>query len=429
MKKFLTLLTMSLFCMVVAVAHATTKSTAEGDVERGQYVVKAVNCAGCHTFNAGTYAGGTPFGVAFSPNITPDKETGIGNYTFEEFDRAVRGGVSKKGFSISAMMPPSYTQMTDADMRDLYAFMMHGLAPIKHEVKPINPERPFTAERTVTPFTPTKGEDPVMARGRYLVEVGGHCGFCHTPRTAEGAEKALWESEGTDFLSGGGAYKGWIPISLRGDNGEGMARRSVDDLTDYFLTGRNDLTAVFGGMTEIVHMSTQYLTKDDARAMAVFLKSLPAKDPSKKAFKEDPTVAKKLWQGDDSMVGAAVYVDSCATCHKTDGSGYARFFPELRGNPVVFSENPISLINITLQGQTLPAIGSAPSPITMPPFGWRLTDQEIADVVTFIRGSWGNDAPAVTAEEVTKIRTDTSLFPDPKVFGGASTDNLLPPHE
>lgn len=426
MKKLLTLLSLSLLCLVVAVAHATTTNeSAKPSVERGQYIVKAANCAGCHSFSAGLYAGGTPFGVAFSPNITPDKETGIGNYSFEDFDRAIRAGVSKKGFSLSVMMPPSYAQMTDADIRDLYEFMMKGIAPIKNDVKPVTADRPFVAERKVEPFVAAAGEDTVLARGRYLTEVHGHCGFCHSPRNEKGEESALWASEGKDFLAGGGVYNGWIPINLRNDHQEGMARRSVEDLTEFLLTGRNKVTAAFGPMTGIVTFSTQHLTKEDAIAMATFLKSLSPKYPSRKPFKEDPTVAKKLWNGDDSMVGGAVYVDSCATCHKTDGSGYARFFPELRGNPVVFSDNPISLINITLRGQTLPGVKAAPSDITMPPFGWRLSDQEIADVVTFVRTSWGNNATPVTAEEVAKVRGDKALFPDPKVFGSEDVKKLL----
>jgi mono/diheme cytochrome c family protein len=118
-------------------------------------------------------------------------------------------------------------------------------------------------------------------------------------------------------------------------------------------------------------------------------------------------------------------VDSCATCHKTDGSGYARFFPELRGNPVTMSPDPVGVIHIVLMGQTLPGFKAAPSSITMPPFGWRLDDQQVADVVTFIRGSWGNAAPHVTADDVRQVRENKTLFPDPRIFGSGNPDNLL----
>ena len=426
MKKICAVLIPGLLAVALVAAQAATSATdAGGDVKRGEYVARASNCIACHSHDKGPYAGGTPFGIANSPNITPDNETGIGTFSLDDFDMAVRKGVSPKGYSLSVMMPPSYSIMTDADIRDLYAFFTKGVPAVSNEVKDMGAPRKDTPPRAVTPFAPAKGEDPAVARGRYLIEGLGHCGFCHTSRNADGAEKAQWAREGTDFLAGGGNYAGWIAINLRSDHQDGLARRSVDDLTEFFLTGRNEATAAFGKMIEVVETSTHYLTKEDAVAMASFLKSLPPKDPAKKPFAEDRTVAEMLWRGDDSKRGAAVYVDSCASCHKTDGSGYARFFPELRGNPVTMSQDPVSLIHIVLKGQTLPGFEAAPSSITMPPFGWRLDDRQVADVVSFIRGSWGNTAPAVEADEVRKVREDKSLFPDPRVFGDSNVDKLL----
>ncbi len=425
MEKLLVVLTLAIFGMVM-VAQASTQSPDTADsVSRGQYIAHAANCVACHSSDKGPYTGGTPFGVANSPNITPDKATGIGDYSFEDFERAVRKGVSKKGFSLSVMMPPSYAVMTDADIRDLYAFFMNGVPPVSHSVEIVNKDRPFTGTRPLRPWTPTSTESAPVARGRYLVEGLGHCGFCHTSRDENGVEKAQWADQGKDFLAGGDVYAGWIGIDLRDDNPGGLARRSQEDLTRFFLTGRNTPTAAFGKMIDIIENSTQYLTEDDAAAMASFIKSLPAAYPSKEPFRDDATVARQLWGGDDSKTGAPIYVDSCASCHRTDGKGYAHFFPELRGNPVLMGENPISLIHIVLMGQTLPGIPAAPSSITMPPFGWRLDDQQVAEVVTFIRSSWGNKAPAVSADDVRKVREDTSLFPDPRIFGSSNVDKLL----
>ncbi len=423
MKKLLLVLTLGILGMVLVAAQAVT--TTNDSVARGQYVAHAANCIACHSFDKGPYSGGTPFGIAYSPNITPDKETGIGTFTFDDFEKAVRQGISSNGYSLSVMMPPSYAIMTDADIHDLYDFFMKGVPAVSNAVKKTDTARSYTGARTVTPFTPDSGETPVVARGRYLIEGLGHCGFCHTARNDKGVEKAQWASQGNDFLAGGDNYAGWIAINLRGDNQDCLARRSKEDLTELFLTGRNNATAAFGKMIDIIENSTQYLTKDDAVAMASFLKSLPAKDPSKKPFVEDTTVVEQLWKGDDSKTGAAIYVDSCAACHRTSGAGYAHFFPELRGNPVTMSQNPLSLIHITLMGQTLPGLKTAPSSITMPPFGWRLGDQQVADVVSFIRSSWGNSAPVVTAEEVRKVREDKSLFPDPRIFGNSNVDKLL----
>lgn len=423
MKKLLIVLTLGVFAVAAATAMADANDQ-EKNVKRGEYVARASNCIACHTYNKGPYAGGVPFGSVNSPNITPDDATGIGRYDFGTFEKAVRQGISPRGL-MSVLMPPSYAIMTDEDVHDLYDYFMHGVQPINNKVT--QPDRPVIAgePRVVKPFAPARGENPAVARGRYLVEGLGHCGFCHTPRNAQGVEKAQWASQGKEFLSGGGNYAGWIAINLRGDHQDGLASRSVEDLTQFFLTGRNDPTAAFGKMIEVVETSTHYLTHDDAEAMARFLKSLPAKNPSTKPFKEDKTVARQLWKGDDSKRGAAVYVDSCASCHKTDGSGYKRFFPELRGNPVMMSQDPISLIHIVLEGQTLPGFKAAPSFITMPPFGWRLDDGQIADVVTFIRSSWGNKAPAVSADDVRKVREDKALFPDPRVFGSSNVDKLL----
>lgn len=429
MKKVLLTLALAILGLVMMAASGAVDNAADESLRRGEYIARASNCIACHSYDKGPYAGGTPFGIAFSPNITPDVKTGIGGYSLEDFEKAVRQGVSQKGFSLSVMMPPSYSIMTDADIRDLHAFFMKSVPAVSHAVTNTDTGRAFTGAREVKPFRPEKGEKDDVARGRYLAEGLGHCGFCHTGRNATGVEKAQWASQGKDFLGEGDVYAGWIGINLRGDNPGGLARRSVEDLTEFFLTGRNNKTAAFGKMVEVVDTSTRYLTRDDAMAMASFLKSLPAKDSSQKPFAEDKTVAGQIWKGDDAKRGAAIYVDSCASCHKTDGSGYARFFPELRGNPVLMTQNPISLIHITLMGHTLPGFKAAPSSVTMPPFGWRLDDQQVADVVTFIRSSWGNNAPAVTAEDVRKVRGDESLFPDKRIFGNSNVDALLKKQE
>ncbi len=188
-------------------------------------------------------------------------------------------------------------------------------------------------------FQPAAQEDPTLARGRYLVEGLGHCGACHTPRSFTMQEKALNNGQGNDYLAGSSApIDGWTASNLRGDNRDGLGRWIEADLQQFLRYGRNDHTAAFGGMTEVVQHSLQYLSNADISAIARYLKSLGAKDPSQALFREDDAVARALWKGDDSQPGAGVYVDSCAACHKTDGSGYQHFYPALRGNPVVMAE-------------------------------------------------------------------------------------------
>ena len=269
MKKLLTVLTLGVFGMVGVAAWAAIEETGAGlSVERGQYIAHASNCVACHSYDKGPYSGGTPFGIAYSPNITPDKETGIGNYSFEDFEWVVRQGISTNSYFLSDMMPPSYAVMTDEDIRNLYAFFMRGVPHVHNAVKKIDSDRSaIKGPREVKPFAAAAGESSELARGRYLVEGLGHCGFCHTPRNDKGAERALWSSQGKDYLSGA-KYAGWIAINLRGDHRDGLARRSEDDLTEFFLTGRNTPTAAFGKMIDIIENSTQYLTGDDAVAMA-----------------------------------------------------------------------------------------------------------------------------------------------------------------
>ncbi|WP_312242636.1 cytochrome c [Pantoea sp.] len=397
-------------------------------VKRGEYLARAGDCVACHTGKEGKpFAGGlpmaTPIGTIWSTNITPDKTNGIGDYSYDDFQKAVRHGVAKNGDTLYPAMPyPSYAVVSDDDMKALYAYFMHGVAPVAQANKesdipwPLSMRWPLAIWRgifapDVKAFQPAAQEDPVLARGRYLVEGLGHCGACHTPRSLTMQEKALNNGEGNDYLSGSNApIDGWTANNLRGDNRDGLGRWSESDLRQFLRYGRNDHTAVFGGMTDVVEHSLQHLSDDDITAIARYLKSLGAKDPGQAAFSVDDAVVKALWKGDDSKTGAALYVDSCAACHKTDGSGYQRFFPALRGNPVVLEEDPTSLIHIVLTGGTVPGVQGAPSPITMPAFGWRLNDQQVADVVNFIRTSWGNHAEkAVTAKQVAELSKDETV--------------------
>jgi len=441
MKKLLS----ALFLGLVAFAALADDNSSAELIKRGEYLARAGDCVACHTAEGGTpFAGGlkmvTPIGAIYSTNITPDKTNGIGDYTLEDFENAVRKGVAKNGQTLYPAMPfPSYSVVSDADMQALYAYFMHGVKPVAEPNRdsdipwPLSMRWPLAIWRTafapnVQPFAAKMNEDPQLARGRYLVEGLGHCGACHTPRDITMKEKAMNNDGGNAFLSGSAApIEGWTASNLRGDDRTGLGRWSEDDLVQFLRTGRNDHTAVFGGMTNVVKHSLQYLTPEDATAIAKYLKSLDARDNSQPAFKPDDTVAKALWKGDDSKQGAAVYVDSCAACHKTDGTGYKRFFPELKGNPVVLADDPTSVIHIVLTGDTLPGVEGAPSNITMPAFGWRLNDQQVADVVNFVRTSWGNTAQdKVTAADVKKVRDDEDMIVDKKLLGNMNLEKLPP---
>ncbi|UZE34985.1 cytochrome c [Pseudomonas sp. B21-059] len=414
----------ALVIATLALLGSASVSAAEVDqqalVKQGEYLARAGDCVACHTAKDGKpFAGGlpmeTPIGVIYSTNITPDK-TGIGDYSFEDFDQAVRHGVAKDGSTLYPAMPfPSYARVSDADMQALYAYFMKGVAPVVRDNQdsdipwplsmrwPLSIWRWMFAPSVETPALAT-GSDPVISRGAYLVEGLGHCGACHTPRALTMQEKALSASDGSAFLSGSAPLEGWIAKSLRGDHKDGLGSWSEEQLVQFLKTGRSDRSAVFGGMSDVVVHSMQYMSEADLTAIARYLKSLPANDPKDQPHSYDQQVAEALWKGDDSQPGAAVYIDNCAACHRTDGQGYTRVFPALAGNPVLQSADATSLIHIVLKGGTLPATHSAPSTFTMPPFAWRLSDQEVADVVNFIRGSWGNQASAVKAGDVAALR-------------------------
>ncbi len=405
----------------LALLSSCSVSAAETDlIKQGEYLARAGDCVACHTAKGGKpFAGGlpmeTPIGVIYSTNITPDK-TGLGDYSFEDFDKAVRHGVVKNGSTLYPAMPyPSYARVSDSDMQALYAYFMKGVEPVAQANKdsdipwPLSMRWPLAAWRWM--FAPTVEEhpaqvaaDPVISRGAYLVEGLGHCGACHTPRALTMQEKALSAADGTAFLSGSAPLEGWIAKSLRGDHKDGLGSWSEEQLVQFLKTGRSDRSAVFGGMSDVVVHSMQYMSQDDLTAIARYLKSLPAVDPKDQPHQYDKQVADALWKGDDSKPGASVYIDNCAACHRTDGHGYTRVFPALAGNPVLQTADATSLINIVLNGGTLPATHTAPSTFTMPAFAWRLSDQEVADVVSFVRGSWGNKGAPVTASDVADLR-------------------------
>ena len=405
----------------LALFSSCSVSAAETDlIKQGEYLARAGDCVACHTAKGGKpFAGGlpmeTPIGVIYSTNITPGK-TGLGDYSFEDFDKAVRHGIAKNGSTLYPAMPyPSYARVSDSDMQALYAYFMKGVEPVAQENKdsdipwPLSMRWPLAAWRWM--FAPAVEEhqaqtaaDPVINRGAYLVEGLGHCGACHTPRALTMQEKALSAADGNAFLSGSAPLEGWIAKSLRGDHKDGLGSWSEEQLVQFLKTGRSDRSAVFGGMSDVVVHSMQYMSQDDLTAIARYLKSLPAVDPKDQPHQYDKQVAQALWKGDDSEPGASVYIDNCAACHRTDGHGYTRVFPALAGNPVLQTADATSLINIVLNGGTLPATHTAPSTFTMPAFAWRLSDQEVADVVSFIRGSWGNKGAPVNASEVADLR-------------------------
>ncbi|ORM69020.1 c-type cytochrome [Pantoea rwandensis] len=390
-------------------------------IAQGEYLARAGDCTACHTVAGGKDFGGglaiaSPMGVIYSTNISPDPKAGIGEYTEQEFADAVRKGVRRDGKNLYPAMPyPDYRGVTDADIHALYVYFMKGVQPVAEKAPETSLMFPFSqrwgmwfwnkAFTEDKPFTPLPTPPEELNRGKYLVETLGHCGSCHTPRGIGMQEKALNESN-SHYLAGG-ELNGWPVPALRG-----MPTWSVKDITDYLATGRNDFASVGGEMTGVVEHSMQHMNDADLQAIARYLKSLPADVPVKNrraaVDQETQKTADFLTQGHNLSAGQMLYMNNCEACHWTDGNGAKGIFPRLNGGDIVTADNPTGLINIILQGAQTPSTPKAPSVMAMPGFSGRLSDEQVAQLATFVRSGWSNDAPAVSAKEVKKVRESLS---------------------
>lgn len=393
-------------------------------LQHGEYLAHAGDCAACHTGPSGIpFAGGlkmtTPVGAIYSTNITPDKQTGIGQYSLQEFGDALRKGIARDGTRLYPAMPyPSFAKISDGDVRDLYLYFTRQVKPVVQPNKdsdipwPLNMRWPLAlwnlAFREDGAYRPDTTQSLDWNRGAYLVQGLGHCGSCHTPRGVGFQEKALNQSDDT-YLSGG-TLEGWHATNLRADAVTGLGKWSTEDITRFLKNGHNPRFAAFGAMVDVVQDSTQSLSDADLRAIAVYLQSLSAANKEKPPT-QDGGQANMLLNGDVSRPGAQTYLDNCAACHRSDGQGYRDTFPQLAHNPALLSDDPSSLISIILNGSRTPITVGAPTGLTMPDFGWRLNDEQIAQLATFVRSSWGNDAPAVTAAQVQEIRKNSVSKP------------------
>lgn len=405
-----------------------TNST-DPQVLRGQYLARAGDCIACHSAAGGKpFAGGlgmaSPIGKIYTTNITPDKATGIGNYTLEDFDNALRHGIAREGYTLYPAMPyTSYAYVKPDDVKALYAYFMQGVAPVSQVNRPtdiawpLSMRWPLVVWRKMFAPTPVANAGPGLdgdkiALGRYLVTGLGHCSTCHTPRGVAFQEKAGSDADGPAFLSGA-PLDGWLARSLRGDKVDGLGDWSEQDIVALFKTGRNRHGAAIGSMTDVVQHSTQYLTDPDLEAVAAYLKTLPALGADAPVPAYVGTEAKAMFDGSTRDVGALLYLDNCAACHRSSGKGYDGVFPALAQNGTVNAQDPSSVIHIILKGAEMASTQSAPAHFAMPGFADRLTDAEVARLATFVRKTWGNRAPEVNARQVGAMRKETQAAAAP----------------
>lgn len=394
-------------------------------IEKGEYVARLGDCVACHSVAGNPpFSGGlemaTPMGSIFATNITPDKRSGIGNYSLDDFDRAVRQGVAADGHRLYPAMPyPSFSKFSDDDVKALYAFFMKGVTPADVPNKqseipwPFNMRWPLAlwnaAFADSDPYQAKPGQDEQWNRGAYIVQGPGHCGSCHTPRSITMNEKAL-DERNANYLSGA-LIDGWYAPSLRQDPNTGLGRWSEPEIVQYLKTGRNVHSVVTGSMTEAFNNSTQYMSDDDLGAIAHYLASLPGNGKDGPPW--TPSPAPVAW----SSPGAKTYLAKCSSCHGQDGRGQGQWIPPLAGASSSMVSESSTGINATLNGSDRVIASGLPDAYRMPPYRNQLTDQEIADALTFVRSSWGNQGNAVEANEVRTLRDKTDpASPDPIIL-------------
>jgi mono/diheme cytochrome c family protein len=371
--------------------------TDEVAVARGRYLATAGDCEICHTSSGGgakPYAGGYAlhaiFGTVYSTNLTPDKDTGIGNWTPAQFHRALHSGIGGDGEHLYPAFPYIYfARVNRADSDAIFAYL-RTVKPVTYRPPPNRLIFPTNIRMGMavwdalfldhTRHPPDPAKSGQWNRGADLVNGLGHCGGCHTP-------KNILFDDKKDELFRGETIDGWYAPNLTGTMRDGLGKWSAADIATYLKTGGNRFGRVTGAMADVVRVSTSHLTDGDLAAIAVYLKSLPAApEPSPPAPNADAMAA-----------GQAVFVERCAICHQAPG------YPPLAGNGLVQSRDPTTVVRVILQGSQSYAMPRGRIGFSMPAFPV-LSNAELADVATYIRNAWGNRASPVSKTQAKRLR-------------------------
>lgn len=392
-----------------SIAGLPLAAASPAEVARGSYLARAGNCMACHTERGGApYAGGraidTPFGTLYAGNLTPDA-TGLKDWSSGHFWRALHHGRSRDGRLLYPAFPyPNYTRVTRDDSDALFAYL-RSLPPVARPNTPHALRWPYSTQPALAVwralyFSPGEHVDDQAKgaewnRGAYLVQGLGHCSACHTARNALGASPDVMD------LSGGMIpMQNWYAPSLASAGEAGVAAWRVQDIARLLQTGAAPGATVLGPMAEVVMQSTQHLSGEDLRAMAVYLKELP-QAPAPAMPPAPPAGAGVAERG------LKIYGEHCAQCHGEQGLGIAGAYPPLAANRAVTLSSPANLVQVVLAGGFAPATAGNPRPFGMPPYATVLSDSDVAAVLTYIRSAWGNSAAPVNELAVTLQRGTT----------------------
>lgn len=410
-------------------AHAQSDDI-DALVKKGQAIATAADCMACHTVpktgkpNAGGYGIVSPLGTIYSSNITPSRQYGIGDYSEADFERAVRKGIRKDGSHLYPAMPyDAYGAITDTDLHALYAYFMRGVQPVDEASKDYT-ALPFPFNMRISmagwnllfanrkPFTPDPAKSEEINRGAYLAGALGHCASCHAPRN-------ILMGQGADAPLTGGEVGPWYAPNITSDPVSGIGGWTQNEIEQYFRTGRVEGKAqAAGGMAEAIDNSLQHLPESDLRALAAYLKSTPpvrdTADAKPRYAFGMPASGEAEIRGlfpqtahDSLKTGAELYSGFCASCHQPDGAGSTnQAYPSLFHNTVTGASNPANLIVTILYGVQRDAGDHA---ILMPGFSKgsfvaELTDEQIADIASYVLTTYGNPDTNVTPQDVASAR-------------------------
>ncbi|WP_121064304.1 c-type cytochrome [Chachezhania antarctica] len=403
-----------IFIWGVPKAEERATLTAASDIKEGEYYVQLGDCVSCHTAEgkapelAGGYPMATPFGTIYSPNITPDKETGIGNMTSAEFYQLIAYGADSVWAPLYPAMPyTSFHNVSRDDSDKIFAYLQ-SLDPVKRPKTPNEMGFPFNIRPAMfgwdfmfadrAPFQPTEGKDDAWNRGKWIVEGLGHCGECHTPRNALGAMKT---GEG-DFLSGGILGELEAPDIRPGPLKErGWTR---EDLVIFLQTGASPQGSAFGEMFLAVKNSFRHMTHDDLQAVATFLMDEPADSPTK----GEKAVAALGDAAHPNKEGQGIFLSHCSICHGDKGEGIKGAVPALKGNSTLGQPDGRNLISVVTHGIEPQEAGPDTNDYgQMPSFGNRLTVAQMTDLANYVRADFAPDGanlPELTQDQVKALQ-------------------------
>lgn len=391
-------------CGSLKAAQAPTSPVGTGMA--GEYLAKAGNCAACHTANPSQpFAGGvpieTPYGTVYSSNLTPSKTHGLGRWTKADFWQAMHNGKSKDGHLLYPAFPfTSYTKLSRTDTDALFDYLQTQAA-VEQSTPEANMRFPFNVRPLLAvwrwawfkpgEFTPNAKATPEWNRGAYLVQGLGHCAVCHSSYgTLAGQEKPLQLAGG--LVPG----LGWYAPPL---TAHAMQQQSAQQWVELLQTGVNSSKAVYGPMADVVTHSLQHLKQKDLQSMVTYLQNQSVKT---EATKTELTALPENAFG--MQAGKAVYNTHCANCHQKDGRGQANAYPSLRANTPMGADTAVNMINMVLYGGFAPSTSGNPQPYGMPPYSLILTDDEIANALTYVRNTWGNAGTRIKPHEVNTLR-------------------------